>query len=205
MIRWSCPSSSPRGYFDISTNLSLTNVISPLTFVVATIAAWLRAKFVSARFLVDWLSARPVNAYFETSHAVTQMPTIVNARLTIACVSIAAGGESAAANVVRRVATPAAHNAKLGISMKRPKRITTPYNAQTAMASGSERSRTKIPPVSIAARRNSRRSLDLEDGRVPAACGISNELGIGTNGNLLMLLGFPAVRKAGAGNSPRRM
>ena len=82
MIR---PSSSSRGYFEISTNLSLTKVISPLTFVVATIAAWLSAKFVSARSLTDRSSALPgLRRNWVTSHAVTQMPTIVSARLMTA-------------------------------------------------------------------------------------------------------------------------
>ena len=93
-MRWSRPSSSSREYFEISTNLSLTKVISPLTLVVATIAAWFRAKLVSARFFVDVSSARPVWAYLETSHAVTQMPTSVSPRLTTPWTTSPPGGAS---------------------------------------------------------------------------------------------------------------
>ena len=64
MMRWSCPSSSAREYFEISTNLSFAKVICPFTFVVATIAAWLSAKFVSARSFAERWSARPVEEYF---------------------------------------------------------------------------------------------------------------------------------------------
>ena len=61
-MRWSWPTSSSRAYFEISTNRSFANVISPFTFVVATIAAWLSAKLVSARSFAEAASARPACA-----------------------------------------------------------------------------------------------------------------------------------------------
>jgi hypothetical protein len=43
-MRWSWPSSSPREYFEISQNLSLTNLIVPRVSVIATIADFLQRE-----------------------------------------------------------------------------------------------------------------------------------------------------------------
>lgn len=51
MMRWSRPISSSREYCEISQNLSLTDVMTPVTSVVATIADWSSANFTSASSL----------------------------------------------------------------------------------------------------------------------------------------------------------
>src|SRR4029079_6406358 len=171
--------SSSRGYFEISTNLSLTKVISPLTLVVATIAAWLSAKLVSARSLIERSSAMPVFAYLVTSQAVTQMPTLVRPRFTTTTTVAAPGGESHAATVVSSVTTMAAHSENPRTRTNRPSKVTTPYSAQTVMPRGSSRSTRKMIVVRPAAMPISRRSEGVSFACGGTVVGISNESGAG--------------------------
>jgi hypothetical protein len=61
MMRWSCPSNSPRGYFEMAQNLSLTYVIFPRGSVMATMECSSSAAFnssISSSDISSFRSAR---------------------------------------------------------------------------------------------------------------------------------------------------